>query len=298
MLLLREITRAIQFIGAANSLGTKLPGCARAPAAVRATGLERRIADGGAAWGPIVEGVRAAGETLGAAIARFSAALADQVEIVLRAGDRFVVIGGDHSSAIGAWSGAARALRDDGALGLIWIDAHLDSHTPETTPSGHYHGMPVASLLGRGDAALTGLAGGGPALAPGNLCIIGVRSFEAPEHTLLTGLGVRIFPMAEIRSRGLAPVMSDAIAIAGTGTAGVGVSIDIDVLDPDAAPAVGSPVAEGLGVAELCDALRRVSRLPRLIGCEIAEFNPDLDGAAATAAAVESLLAAMLGEAQ
>lgn len=298
MLLLREKTRVMQFIGAATSLGTKLPGCARAPAALRATGLERRIAGGVAAWGPIIEGTLSADETLCDAIARFSAALADQVEIALRAGDRFVVIGGDHSSAIGTWSGAARALRDDGALGLIWIDAHLDSHTPDTTPSGHYHGMPVASLLGRGDAALAGIAGGPPALAPDNLCIIGVRSFEAPEHALLTGLGVRIFPMDEIRSRGLGPVMRDAIAIAGTGTAGVGVSIDVDVLDPDAAPAVGSPVAEGLGIAELSDALRQVSRLPRLIGCEIAEFNPELGGAAATASAVESLLAEMLGEAQ
>jgi arginase len=294
MLLLRENTRAIQFIGAANSLGTKQPGCARAPAAVRATGLERRITDGGAVWGPTIEGVRATGETLSDAIARFSITLADQVEATQRAGDRFVVIGGDHSSAIGAWSGAARGLRDDGPLGLIWIDAHLDSHTPETTPSGQVHGMPVASLLGRGDATLAGIAGSAPTLAPDNLCLIGTRSFESEELALLTGLGVRIFPMAEIRSRGLAPVMRDAIAIAGTGTAGVGVSIDVDVLDPDAAPAVGSPVPEGLGIAELSDALRLVSRLPRLIGCEIAEFNPELDGAAPTVSAVESLLVAML----
>lgn len=298
MLLLREKTRAMQFIGAATSLGTKLPGCTRAPAVVRATGLERRFADGGSAWGPIIEGVQAAGESLCDAIARFSAALADQVEYALRAGGRFVVIGGDHSSAIGTWSGAARALRDDGALGLIWIDAHLDSHTPDTTPSGHYHGMPVASLLGRGDAALTGIAGGAPALAPDNLCIIGVRSFESGELALLTELGVRIFYMDEIRSRGLAPVMRDAIAIAGAGTAGIGVSIDVDVLDPDAAPAVGSPVAEGLGVAELSDALRQVSRLPNLVGCEIAEFDPELDGAAATISAVENLLVGLLGEAR
>jgi len=294
---LREKTRAIQIIGAASSLGTKLPGSARAPAALRAGGLERRIAGGTAAWSAIIDGDRADGETTIDAIARFSGTLADRVEAALGAGNRFAVIGGDHSTAIGTWSGAARGLAGNGRLGMIWIDAHLDAHTPDTSPSGQYHGMPVACLLGHGDAVLTGLAGGKPAVAPGNLCILGARSFEWQEPELLKRLGVRVFHMEEIRARGLGPVMDDAIAVAGAGTAGFGISIDVDALDPNDAPAVGSPVSDGLRVTELSDALRRASRTGRVIGSEVAEFDPELEGAAATASAVEAMLAAILGEA-
>jgi len=294
---LREKTRAIQLIGAASSLGTSVPGCARAPAALRAGGIERRIGGGAASWSAIVEGDRADGEPVVNALARFSRGLADRVAAASGAGRRFTVVGGDHSSAIGTWSGASRALDGRQALGLIWIDAHLDSHTPDTTPSGQYHGMPVACLLGHGDAALTGIADGAPAVAPGRICILGARSFEWQEPELLGRLGVRVFPMEEIRARGLDPVMDEAIGIAGAGTAGVGVSIDVDALDPADAPAVGSPVPDGLRVAALADALRRVARTGRVIGCEVAEYNPELDGAARTAAAVEALLVAILGEA-
>lgn len=293
--ILREKTRAIQLIGAASSLGTLVPGCARAPAALRAGGIERRLG-GAASWSAIVEGDRADGEPIPDAIARFSRALADQVASAPDARRRFTVIGGDHSSAIGTWSGAARALDGRDALGLIWVDAHLDSHTPHTSPSGQYHGMPVACLLGHGDAALTGIAGKAPAVVPGRICIVGARSFEWQEPELLDRLGVRVFGMEEIRARGLGPVMDEAIGIAGAGTAGIGVSIDVDALDPEEAPAVGSPVPGGLRVAELSDGLRRVARTGRVIGCEIAEYNPELDGAARTEAAVAALLAAILGE--
>lgn len=296
MTYLREKTRAIRLIGAAVSLGARLPGPARAPAMLKASGLERRIANDSAAWHSIVEQIRSDGESVVSAIARLARAVAKETGDAVRESERFTVIGGDHSCAVGTWSGAARAHRSEGPLGLIWVDAHLDAHTPETTPSGYYHGMPVACLLGEGDAALTGIAGGPPAVAARNLCIVGARSFERQEPMLLRRHGVRVFPMDEVETRGLSAVMRDAAAIATAGTAGFGVSIDLDALDPGEAPAVGSPVPCGLDTDSLADALRPLARNPRLIGCEIAEFNPDLPGAAATAAAVETLLAALMGE--
>jgi arginase len=211
------------------------------------------------------------------------------------AGRRFIVVGGDHSCAIGTWSGARDGLGETEALGLVWFDAHMDAHTPETTPSGRLHGMPIAALMGYGRAELTGLSRHAPALRPEHLCLIGVRSYEDGERALLDRLGVRVIHMDEIRRIGLRAATEEALAIARRGTAGFGISIDMDVLDPSEAPGVGSRVAGGLTGAELADALRLAQGSDGLLGFEIAEYDPTFDVRFRTADQVRRLLAAALG---
>lgn len=189
----------------------------------------------------------------------------------------FIILGGDHSSAVGTWSGVASALKSRGDLGLIWFDAHMDSHTPETTPSNNIHGMPLASLLGFGDSALTEILIPTAKVKPENLCLIGIRSFEPPEQKLLENLGVRIFYMSEIEQRGITDVLTEALAIVTKNTAGFGISFDLDAIDPTEAPGVGSPAPKGISAPTLLNSLKTWQNHPKLLGLEIAEYNPHLD---------------------
>lgn len=207
----------------------------------------------------------------------------------------FIVLGGDHSSAIGSWSGAAQALRPAGPLGLIWIDAHMDSHTPATSPTGAIHGMPLACLLGYGNAALTDLLYRGPKLQPQHVCLVGVHSFEAAEAQLLHQLGVRVFFMEEVKMRGLSAVLSDALAIVTNHTAGFGISLDLDVFDPKAAPGVSTPAPGGLSSDEFVETIGLLTDRQGFIGMEIAEYNPTLDRHRMTADLVKRLLLAGFG---
>jgi arginase len=151
------------------------------------------------------------------------------------------------------------------------------------------HGMPLAVLLGHGDARLVGLAQGA-GIDPRHLCLVGVRSFEAEESALLAGLGVRIIQMAEIDSRGLVATLREAIEIASGAPGGWGVSIDLDVLDPLDAPGVGSPVAHGLEPQELIDAIAGIAMTPGFLGAEMSEYNPELDPEGTTGRVAEALL--------
>lgn len=189
----------------------------------------------------------------------------------------YVVIGGDHSSAIGTWTGTAAALRSKGDLGLIWVDAHMDSHTPQTTASGNIHGMPVAVLLGHGDPSLTKLMENAPKIKPENLCLIGIRSFETEEKQFLEKLNVRVYYVDEIKERGLKAVFEEAVQQVSRNTAGFGISVDIDAVDPAEAPGVGTPAPDGLHIQSLHEALQNLPNRQKLVGFEIAEFNPHLD---------------------
>jgi arginase len=207
-----------------------------------------------------------------------------------------VVIGGDHSCAIGTWKGIARALAPRGPLGLVWIDAHMDAHTPETSPSGMLHGMPLACLLGHGDPRLA--LEPAAALDPGRLCLVGVRSFESGEASLLERLGVRVFRMREIERRGLAPVMAEALAIARNGSGGYGVSLDLDAIDPRDAPGVGTAVRHGIRAAELRELFGRLAQDPALDALEIAEYNPARDRGGATARLIGDIVLSLLAPAR
>lgn len=204
-------------------------------------------------------------------------ALGQMVFKIAKKKEFFLVLGGDHSSAIGTWSGAKQALQEGEKLGLIWIDAHMDSHTPQTTLTGNIHGMPLACLLGVGDAVLTNILVPSPVVYPENICLIGIRSFEEAEAALLTRLKVRIFYMDEVNQRGIDAVMQDALSIVTRGTAAFGVSLDIDSIDPMDAPATDVSEPGGIRAIPLCAALSRLANHPNCMGAEIAEFNPHRD---------------------
>jgi len=285
--------RNIIVIGAASGAGAPDPATAEGPGALRRYHAFHDTPLQHVEWDAILRVPREAQDTPLHAVAALSARLAAEVEAVLQAGHFPLVVGGDHSCAIGTWSGVHRALADRGPIGLIWIDAHMDSHTFATTPSGQIHGMPLAALLGYGEAALTSIEGSEPKLRPEHVCLIGVRSFEAGEATLLHRLGVRVFDMAEVHRRGLARVFDDALAIVRHGTAGYGVSIDLDALDPEEEPGVGTPVPGGLRRGELADALSRLRGDPAFVAMEIVEYNPRRDRGHATADAAGALVDAI-----
>jgi len=285
----------IELIGAAWGLGGADPGCAEAPR-VLAPLLEQRLVECGAppVLGPILE--PAAGERRKQfAVSRLCAELAAAVAAARRRDRLPCVIGGDHSCAGGTWTGVARTLR--GSLGLLWIDAHMDSHTPATSHTGRLHGMPLAWLLGQDDDPLYGLSSG--VLEPQHVCLIGVRSYEPEEDERLRRLGVRVVFMDEIRSRGIDAVLDEALDIVTAGTGGFGVSIDLDVVTPEEAPNVGTPAKGGVSSAELARALERIPLRPGLAAVELVEYSPRLDRDGRTArVAIELLSAALCGPRQ
>jgi len=286
-------SRTLVVIGAASGAGAPDPGCAEGPDALRHYRVFHDTPLQHVAWDAILHVPREAQDTPLHAVAALGERLAAEVETVLQAGHFPLVVGGDHSCAIGTWSGVHRGLADRGPLGLIWIDAHMDSHTFATTPSGQIHGMPLAALLGHGDAALTAIDGTEAKLRPEHVCLVGVRSYEAGEAALLRRLGVRVFDMDEIRRRGLAPVFEEALAIVRQGTAGFGVSVDLDALDPAEEPGVGTPVAGGLRRAELAEALSQLRGDPAFVAMEIVEYNPRHDRGHVTADAAGVLVDAI-----
>ena len=211
-------------------------------------------------------------------IAELCARLADRVEADVLA-DRFpLVLGGDHAQAIGTISGLARAYRSRGDdLGVVWVDAHTDMNTPDTTVSGNIHGMPLAALLGHGARELVEISGDEPALKPDKVAILGVRDVDAAETHLVERTGVRAYTMSEIDERGTAACVREAFEIAGRGTAGIHLSFDLDGVDPKDAPGVGTPVPGGLTTRESHLICETAARSGRLIGMEMVELNPILD---------------------
>jgi arginase len=221
--------------------------------------------------------------------------LADKTRELTLNNEFFVVLGGDHSCAIGTWSGVHAALYKKGPIGLIWVDAHMDSHTPETSPSNNIHGMPLAALLGYGHAELASLIQPKPKLLPEHICLIGIRSFEPDEAALLSQLGVRIFSMEEVDQRGLADVFTEALSIVQKNTIGFGVSIDLDAIDPSEVPGVGTPAEHGLSAPALFKAVSNLTENPNFLGAEIVEFNPHHDEHHKTEKVISTLINSILG---
>ncbi len=205
----------------------------------------------------------------------------------------FCVLGGDHSCGIGTWSGAAHALRDQGPLGLLWVDAHMDSHTPETSPTQNIHGMPVSHLMGRGVTELCQILDAHPKLLPEHVCFMGIRSFEPGEAELLKDLKVKVYFMEEIVERGFAAVFADALAHIQQQVKHFGLSIDLDAFDPLDAPGVGCRESGGIMAAEFLKVVAGLAKQPGFIGLEIAEYNPLLDHVAKTAKLVPDIIGAV-----
>lgn len=274
-----SLNPSVRCIAVESSQGAPFPGCEQAPRVLFSSGLIGTIRQQGLECqaDQAIPSSQPLGELL--------ASLAERTERCLLEGEHPLIIGGDHAIAAGSWKGIGRALGK--APGLIWIDAHLDAHTPDTSPSGNLHGMPLAGLLGEGNFVLSTVAG--PQLDPSRLVLFGTRSSEIEENERLNRLGVRIITDKEIRLRGLAEAWAEARQIACAG-GNWGISLDLDAIDPRQAAGVSTPVAGGLHPEELRQILRGVLRDRQFVGLEIAEYNPLRDEHGRTAGLTLSLL--------
>jgi arginase len=212
-----------------------------------------------------------------------------------------IALGGDHRLGTGSVAAAAAHMRkQDKPLGLIWVDAHGDYNTPESSPSGNVHGMPLAHLLGHGDPMFAGisaaLGGPSPAVLPQHVALVGVRDLDEPERRHLRDWGVATFTMRAIDERGLRSVMQEALAIAGNDTGGVHVSMDLDWVDPVHAPGVGTPVAGGATYREGHLAMEIVADSGRLTSLDVVEVNPVLDAQNRTAELAVGLVLSAFGQ--
>ncbi len=189
-----------------------------------------------------------------------------------------LVLGGDHSLGAGSIAGVATAMAErKQRLGLVWLDAHGDLNTPDSTLSGNVHGMPVAHLLGHGDEGMSRIACPSPAIRPGNVALVGIRDLDPAEREHARRFGVRIFTMREVDERGLKAVMEDALGLASDGTDGVHISLDMDWIDPGEAPGVGTPVRGGATYREAHLAMEMLADTTRMVAMDVVEINPVLD---------------------
>jgi arginase len=219
------------------------------------------------------------------------------VRKVLEAGELPIVLGGDHSVAIGTFAGVASFHHSRGeSVGLIWFDAHADMNTPETSPSGNIHGMPLAVLLGRGAPELTGIEGFAPKLDPRFCAHIGARDVDPGERKLISELGVRFFTMREIDERGMSACIDEAIHIASKAQAGYHVTFDVDALDPGDAPGSGTVVRGGLTYREAHLAMEKISEAGGALSLEMVEINTALDINNRTAELGVELILSALGK--
>ena len=283
--------RCIRIIGAACGLGARDIGCADGPVAFHHSQAWHELAHHpGVNWGETLFASDDTSHTPAMRIAGLCRHLSDAVGQTLAAGEFPVVLGGDHSIAVGTWSGVTR--HAGAPIGLLWIDAHLDSHTLETSYSGAIHGMPLAFLLGRGDKRLLEIGLPGRQLEPAHCVVFGARSFEPEEAAFLASMQVRVIGQAEIEQRGFQTAFHEALTIVASSPMGFGVSLDLDALDPAMAPGVGSPEPHGLAAPDVLNSLDRLAHEPGLRGLEIVEFNPDRDRQGLTA----RLIGALIGE--
>lgn len=287
------MSKRVVLLGYASGIGAMDPGCGEGPPRLHRSGLDDTLRARGidAVWGAMYFPEPRRGESLHDTIQRLNKRLTLHVTDVLQGGGRPLVLGGDHSSAAGTWRGVLTALGADKCLGLLWVDAHLDAHTPETTHSGMIHGMPLAMLLGR-----LGRGGAGQAVVrPEHVAIVGARSFEPEELALLRELGVRIHGMEEVEARGLTVIMREAHARVARETDAYGISVDVDAMDPRDAPGVGTPESGGLRAEALLVALAEIVALREPVAIEIAEFNPLHDREDRTVRIVHELAAVLTG---
>ena len=298
--------RRVSLLGVPLGFGCSLPGVDMGPAAIRVARL-----------GPRVEGLGYEVRDLGdmrirrpsavakpddaakylAEMSEACESIATQVSDVLRAGDLPIIIGGDHSIAIGSISGAASYFRErDETFGLLWFDAHADMNTPQTSPSGNIHGMPLSALLGYGAPELTNLTGFAPKLDPKFCAHVGARDVDQSERKLIRDLGMRFITMREIDERGMSACMEEALTIVSKASAGYCVTFDIDVMDPGDAPGSGTLVRGGLSYRESHLAMEMIAEAGGMLSLEVVEINTALDVNNRTAELGVELILSALGK--
>ena len=279
--------KKIRVIGVPLDLGQSRRGVDMGPSAVRVAGLEARLEE----LGHIVEDAgnvavaipeqKKTGDPHAKYLKEITATCTKEAELVLQtleAGKVPLVLGGDNSVGAGTVSGVAEFYRrQNQKIGLIWIDAHTDINTPDSSPSGNVHGMPLGALMGLGPADLGNIFGFSPKVAPENCVLVGVRDIDAIEKENVRRAGIGVLTMRDIDERGMRTVMEEALRMAGKGTAGYHVSLDMDWVDPEDAPGVGTPVRGGATYREAHLAMEIIADHGRMLSFEIVEVNPVID---------------------
>ena len=279
--------KKIVVIGVPLDLGQSRRGVDMGPSAVRVAGLEARLE----ALGHIVEDAgniavaipeqKKEGHARAKYLKEITATCTKHAELVLKtleSGKTPLVLGGDHSVAAGTMAGVAEFhRRQNQKAGLIWIDAHADLNTPETSPSGNVHGMPLAAIMGLAPTELANIMGFSPKVQPENCVVVGVRDIDDAEKENIRKTGVEVYTMRDIDERGMRTIIEEALRSAGRGTAGYHVSLDMDWIDPEDAPGVGTPVRGGATYREAHLAMEIIADHGRMSSFEIVEVNPVID---------------------
>jgi arginase len=285
--LLPGLHKKIRVIGVPLDLGQSRRGVDMGPSAVRVAGLEARLE----AIGHVVEDAgnvavaiaeqKTEGDPRAKYLKEITVTCTKHAELALKtleAGKIPMVLGGDHSVAAGTVAGVAEFYRrQEQKIGLLWIDAHADINTPETSPSGNVHGMPLAAIMGLGPSELANIFNFSPKVDPENCVILGVRDIDQSEKENIRRAGVEVFTMRDIDERGMRTVMEEALRMAGRNTAGYHVSLDMDWIDPEDAPGVGTPVRGGATYREAHLAMEIIADHGRMLSFEIVEVNPVID---------------------
>jgi arginase len=277
----------IRIIGVPMDLGASRRGVDMGPSALRVAGLQSRLKHLGRQAEDIgnipvpqpeeqhygEKNAKYLGE-----IAETCKGLAGVVEKTLDEELLPIVLGGDHSIAVGTAAGVASYFnKKSKRIGMIWLDAHADMNTPESSPSGNIHGMPLAAIMGFGPRELTELATVKPMVHPRNVALVGVRDLDAKERRIIKESGVHVFTMRDVDERGMREVMSEAIRFASDETVGIAVSLDMDFVDPSDAPGVGTPVRGGATYREAHLALEMIADSRAIVSFELVEINPVID---------------------
>jgi len=296
----------LQFIGVPMDLGADRRGVDMGPSAVRVAGFASKarklgyaLTDAGDIHVPTPE-TREVGEAQAKYLEEITHAcdeLRVATTLALSAKHMPIVVGGDHSIAIGTVAGVSEHFRaQNQKIGLLWVDAHADMNTPSSSPSGNVHGMPLAACLGLGPKKLTHLGGFSPKVDHDNVVLIGIRNLDDKEKEIVRRSRVHAYTMHEIDRRGLAAVMDEALGFLCRGTAGFHVSFDVDGLDPSVAQGVGTPVLGGLTYREAHLLMEMVAASGKAVSLEVTEINPMLDSLNATAEIAVGLLLSGLGK--
>ncbi len=297
---------SVGLLGVPLDLGSGRRGTDMGPSALRIAGLTKRlenlavtVSDHGYVAVAAPETRQPGDETLrfGREIFRTCRRLRDRVRAIIDSGSLPLVLGGDHSIAMGTVSGvAAHLLEQKKKLGLLWIDAHADLNTPDTSPSGNVHGMPLAVILGRGAPMLLDLLEARPMVSVQNTAILGLRAVDPGEKERIKRLGVSVYSMQDLDERGLSPCVREALETVSKGTAGFHLSFDMDAVDPEVAPGVGTPVQGGLTYREAHLTCELVAESERMLSMEVVEVNPMLDERNKTAQVAVGLIQSALGK--
>jgi arginase len=296
----------VRILGVPLDLGQERRGVDMGPSAVRAAGLNaalkglgHSVEDSGNLQVKIPEEQHFGDKRAKYLneIAETCRQVAGRVHQTLEDGRFPLSLGGDHSMSIGGIAGVSKFYRDrKQSVGLLWIDAHADMNTPETSPSGNIHGMPFAASLGFGPSALTGISGFTPKVQSSQCALIGARDLDASERKIVKKSGIHVFTMRDIDEQGMRGVMEKAIPLAAADTGGCVVSFDMDVMDPAEAPGVGTPVRGGLTFREAHLALEMVADSGTLVALELVEVNPIIDIMNKTATLGVGLITSALGK--